>query len=1013
MSHGLRLVRLLLGFAMGLVLAVMLTVGGLAWRLSRGPLDVTGAVRLVAARVMPALAVDRMTAVLLGRELQVTVVGLRTGGDDAPAAARVELTLAARPLLRGRIRLNEILADGLRLHARRLADGTMTLDGLPRARNPGRPPNLRILAALMHVGVNDAVIDLTDDVSGQTGQIRDAVAELRRDGADRVSGHARATVAAGGITTAAILDATRVQSSGVAQLHATVSAINPAAISRLLPGLAPLAMMDATLGLAVDAEMGPGWALNHAVLHAESGPGRVFLPAKGGGTSPADFASLTLDAHGNLDAVTLTGLRVVLAPPSGHPPSTLLLSGDASLAGGRAVAHLHLGVDHALLVDLPALWPVGTGGGARPWLVENIAGGSAHDGHFDLTLQSFGPLDNIVLTQATGSMVADDVTLYWLRPVPPIEHAHTVLTLVSPDVMTIAATEARQGGVVIRDANMRIWGMSTKDQFGQIDGDVAAPIPVVFTLLRHPRLKLLSVHPLPITDPTGQSAAHITVKLPLEAKVDFDSISIHATAQLTDVRVPAIAAGKDLDHGALDLDVTQDGLSLTGAARIAGLPSTLDVDMDFRTGPPSQVVQHVTMATRADDRALAKIGLDTIGLLAGTVSATLDYAERRDGHSVLQGTGDLREAALSTPLGWSKPVGPAASIEARAELDHGRLIGFDGLRGEGPGLSVAGHGELVNGWPSVLHIEHAVIGRTSAAGTVSFPIHPGDALRVVLSGPRLDLSGPLSSKTTIEPSTPDLAAPGRPYAVDLRFDRVMVGKNAVGAGPVSLTANGDQRRVAEAHIVSDGPEHVVASIVPKGETRHLSIAVGDLGVLLHQLGILEEIDQAGVDVEGDFDDRRPGSPLAGTAYFSRFGVRGATILGKLLQGMTLYGLMDALRGPGLVFDQLYSQFRLTGSLLDLEGGHASSPSLGVTAYGQIDFGHRSIDLQGTIVPAYAINTLPGRVPLIGRFFSPERGGGVFAATFSVSGPFANPGVSVNPLAALTPGALRRLFTLFN
>jgi hypothetical protein len=1013
-SLGLRLVRLLLGFAMGLVLAAMLTVGGLAWRLSDGPLDVTGMVRLVAARVMPALAVDRMTMVLHGHELQVIATGLRAGGDDAPAAARVELTIAARPLLRGALRPHEILVDGLRLHLRRLADGTMIADGLPHSRGPAaRAPNPRTLAVLMHISLHDTQIDLTDEVSGQTGQVRDAMAELRRDAADRINGHAQATLAVGGVTTVAMFDATRLQSTGAVQVHATVSAINPAALSRLVPGLAPLAMMDATLGLAADAEMGPDLTLHRAALHAESGPGRVFLPAKGGGTSPADFASLALDVHGNLGAVTLTGLRVVLAPPSGHPPTTLRLSGDVSRAGAGGVAHLHLALDQALLVDLPALWPVGTGGGARPWLVENIAGGSAHDGHFDFTLQADGSPDNVALTEAAGSMVADDVTLYWLRPVPPIEHAHTVLTLVSPDVMTIAATGGRQGALAIREANMRIWGMSTKDQFGQIEGDVTAPIPAVFALLRHPRLKLLSVHPLPVTDPAGQSVTHLTVKLPLEAKVDFDSISIHATSQLTNVRVAAIAAGKDLDHGALDVDITQDGLTLTGNARVAGLPATLDVDMDFRAGPPSQVVQHVSVASRANDRELARIGLDTIGLLSGTVSATLDYAERRDGHSVLQGTADLREATLSTPLGWSKPAGPPASIGARAELDHGRLTGFDGLHADGPGLSVAGRGELINGRPSVLHIERAIIGRTSAVGTVSFPVHPGEALRVALSGPRLDLSGPLSSKTTIEPSTPDLAAPGRPYAVDLRFDRVMVGKNAVGAGPVSLTVKGDKQRVAEAHITSDGPEHMVASIVPRGETRHLSIVVGDLGVLLHQLGILEEIDQAGVDVEGDFDDRRAGSPLAGTAYFSRFGVRGATILGKLLQGMTLYGLMDALRGPGLVFDQLYSQFRLTGSLLDLEGGHASSSSLGVTTYGQIDFGHRTIDLQGTIVPAYAINTLPGRVPWIGRLFSPERGGGLFAATFSISGPFANPAVSVNPLAALTPGALRRLFKLFN
>jgi hypothetical protein len=58
-----------------------------------------------------------------------------------------------------------------------------------------------------------------------------------------------------------------------------------------------------------------------------------------------------------------------------------------------------------------------------------------------------------------------------------------------------------------------------------------------------------------------------------------------------------------------------------------------------------------------------------------------------------------------------------------------------------------------------------------------------------------------------------------------------------------------------------------------------------------------------------------------------------------------------------------------------------------------------------------INALLGNIPLLGRLFSPETGGGVFAATFRLQGPLDDPQVSVNPLAALTPGFLRGIFGL--
>ena len=58
------------------------------------------------------------------------------------------------------------------------------------------------------------------------------------------------------------------------------------------------------------------------------------------------------------------------------------------------------------------------------------------------------------------------------------------------------------------------------------------------------------------------------------------------------------------------------------------------------------------------------------------------------------------------------------------------------------------------------------------------------------------------------------------------------------------------------------------------------------------------------------------------------------------------------------------------------------------------------------------NSLLGRVPLVGRLFSLEAGGGLFAATYRVQGPLRDPSVTVNPLAALTPGFLRGLFGIF-
>jgi len=95
----------------------------------------------------------------------------------------------------------------------------------------------------------------------------------------------------------------------------------------------------------------------------------------------------------------------------------------------------------------------------------------------------------------------------------------------------------------------------------------------------------------------------------------------------------------------------------------------------------------------------------------------------------------------------------------------------------------------------------------------------------------------------------------------------------------------------------------------------------------------------------------------------------------------------------------------TATIKDAQG---VGSELGITASGTIDFGNDAIDITGTIVPAYTINSLLGKIPVIGTIFSGEKGGGIFAASYKASGPVEKPVMSVNPLSALAPGFLRNL-----
>ena len=131
-------------------------------------------------------------------------------------------------------------------------------------------------------------------------------------------------------------------------------------------------------------------------------------------------------------------------------------------------------------------------------------------------------------------------------------------------------------------------------------------------------------------------------------------------------------------------------------------------------------------------------------------------------------------------------------------------------------------------------------------------------------------------------------------------------------------------------------------------------------------------------------------------------------MARLLALPSLTGLASTLSGTGLPFSTLRGDLVYSGSQVTIERMLAFGELLGITANGWIDIDRDRLELQGTVAPAYMINSLLGNIPVIGQLLG---GGsqGLIAANYRLSGATSHPAVAVNPLSALAPGILRQLF----
>jgi hypothetical protein len=118
---------------------------------------------------------------------------------------------------------------------------------------------------------------------------------------------------------------------------------------------------------------------------------------------------------------------------------------------------------------------------------------------------------------------------------------------------------------------------------------------------------------------------------------------------------------------------------------------------------------------------------------------------------------------------------------------------------------------------------------------------------------------------------------------------------------------------------------------------------------------------------------------------------------------------EATFDPTLVtFDRLQFMFSRSGSRLELRDGTMSGQQIGLTVDGWMDFVSDKVSLNGTFVPAFTVNNFFSKIPVFGLFMGGSNEG-LFGVNYGITGSMASPTLNVNPLSAIAPGFLRKIF----
>lgn len=1013
---------------------ILIAAGGI-WRLMQGPIELDRLVPYVQQALERSgnglgvavsgvsIAIDRRTHQLDLRAQNVRLA--LPNGEKLANLPEMATSFSLGALLGGRLEPTRVTVERPVLLLTRGADGGLSFkvgDSEDAARGLGFDDPLAVLgppragapmSLLRQVTIRDATVVIDDRMTGHVWRADRVAATLDRGDAG-VDGDLSFSADLGGNTPD--LHASYRYDADVQRLNLklAVDGLDPTALAPLVPALTPLAQarmpVSGTIDLGFDLA---GGRIETGRLDLGFGAGKFDTPLLPGGlpvesgelhagyspeTRELRLDRLALDLGGGTRLVVdgrLGGLNPQLASTGSAWPETL---------GGS----LGITLTNVPAARLDALWPAGVAKGGKRWATANLADGVLDEVAVKLAVAVDPSAQTAAFSNAHGTMRFHDMTVTYLDTLPPARKVAGTAALADRRLDfsftggQLKTLKATGGTVTVTDLGAPVETMT-------IDLPVSGPLQDALEVLDSKPYHYAHEIGLDPARIGGKADAQVHFKLPLINDLKFDQVDYSAKATIAGASVAKVALDRNLSDGNFTVDLARTGVHVQGTGKFDASPATIDANIYFHpaNGPRSRY----RIGLKLDDAARQRLGWDTFGdRLMGPVNAEFTYSVPLTGtKATLDAALDLSAARLAlADTGWEKPPQIPGSAKLTFEFDHDALVRVPSIQLRAPGLDGALAVSLSADRDHIqqIDIHRLVVGDNDLGGTISR--RPDGGWRADIHAASLDLHHAL--KKALNDDGPDT---GPPLQIEARVVRLSLGpsphRSLHNVTAALLRGKGGWQSIKIDGAFANG-SRIGLSLAPTAPgVRKLHVESDNLGASIGLFGIADNVVDGTLAIDGTVTEVGGHQVVHAHIDGKDYSLVRAPALAKLLSLATLDGVYALMSGAGIPFTDLRGDISFSQGRITLDPVIGFGGSLGVTAKGWLNPGDDQIDVDGTLAPAYVINSIIGHIPIVGDLLTGGEGQGLFAAAFRLTGSNDDPTVTVNPLSALTPGFLRHLF----
>lgn len=676
-------------------------------------------------------------------------------------------------------------------------------------------------------------------------------------------------------------------------------------------------------------------------------------------------------------------------------------SGDLHLAAGAAANRMSADA-------LKRIWPVFVAPKVRDWFVEHLGNGNVER----LVIAVNAPLNTL---KASGPPIPDDglsvdafATNCVIRPVqglPALHDADLTVHIVGRNAQIAlgkAGADLPSGRKLVLSSGLfEVPDTAPHEPPARVhfklDGQVAAAAELVAL----DRLRDASGGvPFDPATVRGTMSALVSLAMPLKPDLPPGSTSYAITVDATNFSADRMIMGQRVDAALLKASANNQGFALRGDVKIGGAPATLEY-RKMRADAEADI--HIR--GMLDETMRNNLGLDPSNSISGgipiNVTGKVGTSSERDGRFAIEA--DLTSTQIDGFLpGWVKPPGKPARATFTLTTKP-QSIRIDDLVIEGAGGGVKGTIEL-DGSGELLSANFPYYGFSDGDRTsLKVERTSEGALRVTMRGDAYDGRGFVKTLTG-GPSAPQSGKRQAPDVdIDMRLGAV-VGFNGEALRSLELKMsrrNGEVRSLAVNAKIGRGGVLTAGLRSQAGARQVVNLETTDAGALFRFTDVYSRM--TGGQMAMAMDPPSASNPTQlGAMNVRNFSVHDESQLERAVANGT------QVPRNNMDFSSMKIEFVRTPGRIALRDGVVRGPVLGGTIDGFIDYTHDEVHLRGTLIPLYGANNLLGQLPVVGLFLGGEKEG-LVGVTYEVVGRPGTPVLHVNPLSALAPGLLRKVF----